>query len=157
MIASNFDINSSRVLAVDKMLCDVCVWMLRGRRGQIFGGTLGLHFVHHDSAESFWTSVARDCSICRPLGDKVNASPALRTVAPAHDQAFLGLRSLAYLSAVPPGSDSTVTIYRLDFTVESAGHKFRHTFVLRPLAFQGCFQQGPLSLYKNSSLADGII
>jgi hypothetical protein len=118
--------------------------MLRGRRGQNFGGTLGLQFVHHDSAESFWASVARDCSICRALGDEVGANffPAIRRRPLAHERAFLDLRSQAHLSAVPSSSlDSRVPIYRLDFLVEWADIKFRHTFVLRPIGLQGCFEQ----------------
>lgn len=110
--------------------------MLRGRRGQIFGGTLGLHFVHHDSAESFWTSVSRDCSICRVLGDELGASffPALQGTYLTRDRAFLDLRSQAHLSVVIPASDDSdpVFVYRLDFTVEWAGIKFSRTFVLRP-------------------------
>lgn len=108
--------------------------MLRGRRGQIFGGTLGLHFVHHDSAESFWTSVSRDCSICRVLGDELGASffPVLQGTYLTRDRAFLNLRSQAHLSVVTPASDKRVSVYRLDFTVEWAGIKFSHTFVLRP-------------------------
>ncbi|KAJ0110083.1 hypothetical protein J7T55_014886 [Diaporthe amygdali] len=120
------------------MLCEICVWMLRGRRGQIFGGTLGLHFVHHDSAESFWTSVSRDCSICRVLGDELGASffPALQGTYLTRDRAFLDLRSQAHLSVVNPASDDSdpVFVYRLDFTVEWAGIKFSRTFVLRPTA-----------------------
>lgn len=110
--------------------------MLRGRRGQIFGGTLGLHFVHHDSAESFWTSVSRDCSICRVLGDEIGTSffPALQGTYLTRDRAFLDLRSQAHLSVVKSLSDERrgIYVYRLDLTVEWAGIKFSRTFVLRP-------------------------
>lgn len=123
------------------MLCEICVWMLRGRRGRNFGGTLGLQFVHHDSAESFWTSVALDCSICRVLGNEVGANffATFRRKALAHEEAFLDLRSLAHLSVVSSTSDRSVSIYRLDFLVEWAGTRIRHTFVLRPTGFQGYF------------------
>ncbi|KAG6365005.1 hypothetical protein INS49_006611 [Diaporthe citri] len=131
------------------MLCEICVWMLRGRRGQIFGGTLGLHFVHHDSAESFWTSVSRDCSICRVLGDELGASffPALQGTYLTRDRAFLDLRSQAHLDVVKSLSDEAkgVYVYRLDFTVEWAGIKFSRTFVLRPTGFQELQPRTPIS------------
>lgn len=104
--------------------------MLRGRRGQIFGGTLGIHFLHHDSPESFWTSVSRNCSICRVLGDELGARLT-------RDRALLELRSQAHLFVVTPPSNSPKPLYRLDFSVESAGVKFSRTFALRPTGMGG--------------------
>lgn len=116
------------------MLCEICVWMLRGRRGQVFGGTLGLYFIHHDSVESFWTSVSNDCAICRALGDELGASfyTTLQRSRMTGVGSFLKLRSQAHLSVVTPVSDHPVSVYRLDFTVEWADIKLSHTFVLRP-------------------------
>lgn len=121
------------------MLCEVCVWMLRARRGRTFGGTLGLHFVHHDSAESFRKSVARDCSICHVLGDEVRANFLKSHPLPlARDLSLFNVLSRADLSVVSSSSDGPVSVYRLDFSVELAGTQIRHTFVLRPAGFSGC-------------------
>lgn len=85
------------------MLCPVCIRMLRGRRGQVFEGTLDPHFVHHDTAKSFWASASIDCSICHVLGDELGAkiSEQAQIAKIPGDQGVTGLRSMANLSAVP--------------------------------------------------------
>ena len=100
-------------------LCNVCVGMLRGGRGDVWTGTHDLTFEHHKNTASLRRSRAADCTICIVLAGLCREDG----IDMLEDQA-LAVRATLHKRSNQDG-------FRLDFDIEK---RHSRTFLLKPIS-----------------------
>lgn len=99
-------------------LCNVCVGMLRGGRGDVWTGTHDLTFEHHKNTASLRRSRGADCTICIVLAG----------ICREDGIDMLEDRALVIRAALHKRSNEDG--FRLDFNIEK---RHTRTFLLQPI------------------------